>query len=1173
MRFKLFKRIVLIKLIAGLILTLFLASTLTITFNIQPVKADLKTSEAEYSSVYNALFTKNGTYPHKERTKEQVRIFENRITALELEKLKLKVGVWGEGRNYNQIINGHGTGLHPPTEEEWTEIVDEIYVVEKVLLSQITQSPSSVDHTTKPWFPPIGHQDGEGSCVAWAVGYYTKTFQEAKEHGWNLSGAEWVGGYYGYPTPAYQDRIFSPDFIYHLINGGIDNGSSFYDAINLVCALGASSWEKMPYDPSGSTSWPSEEAWGEAPLYRGNSSGFEYMELNTYDDLISLKNWITSDHLAVIAVDANQYSSLTSEDVWTLDNYVNPDTNHANTIVGYDDNIEYTEGGELRYGAFKIANSWGEGGWENIPDGCYWISYEAMKQRVGYCMFYRDIIGYKPELVSSFRIDHSKRGECDISVGMGSHGSPVATKSFSNLIDGGDYPFCSNNILFDITEFKDVVPTVYNRSFFIRVYDGGSVTTGTITDFSIKYAGRACISEDPPIVTVNGDYVFADVVLLGTIIIPDDYPTIQEAINAANPGDTIFVSSGTYYEHISISKNNLTLIGENKSTTIIDGNGTGTVVYVDADNIDIREFAIQNGYDGIHLYLSDGDTIGGNIIINNRHYGVYIRDCNGATLRDNKITGNYYNFGVSGWKPSYYIHDIDASNMINGKPIYYLKNQKNLVIDPSSIPNLGYLGLVNSNNITVKNLDLPENNVQGLLFVSTTNSTITNVNASGNVLGIHMFYSSHNTIKENSITNNEEGVLLTFDSRYNFIDDNTIINSSYGIEITGSAHFNTVNGNVVTNSKNAGIRVSVAMGNTILGNSLSNDFYGIYIGSSWNTLVENEIVDNEYGIYLYGYIDSNIIQDNVLINNTNGITLTFQAHLNTIRRNTIVNNINTGINLDSAPANTIMENSLINNGYGIRINGNGNTIRHNNFINNTIQADNLYNSINTWDDGYPSGGNHWSDYTGLDNYSGPGQNIMGSDGIGDTPYIIDEYNQDNYPLVSRYVWSPHNVAINSVSLSKTVVGVEYPVDIEVVVKNEGDYTETFNVSLQYDNSTIGMQTVLDLAPKALLTLTFTWNTTGVIKGTYTITAKASVVPNETVIIDNTYIDGSVKVTIPGDTNGDWEVNVLDLGMMGVSWLSETGEPKYKPNVDINGDGRIDVLDLGILGVHWLEEDC
>jgi len=441
------------KIVSVTILTLLVIGMSTLTFNNQPVNAGLKT-------------IKNHS---KEGNNEQAIIVEHKISSFELEELRWKLGVREEGKNYNLIIDGRGTGLRPPAEEEWAEIADKAYVVEKILLNQPEDPPSSIDHTVNPWFPPIGDQDGEGSCTTWAVGYYTKTFQEAKEHGWNLTEAEWLGGYLGYPTPAYQDKIMSPDFIYHLINGGVDMGSSFYDAINIVCTIGASSWEKMPYVPSDHSSWPSEEAWREAPLYRGNSSGLEFLELNTDDDITSLKNWIASDHLAVIAVDANKYDFLTSGDMWTLDNYVVTELNHANTVVGYDDNTYYTEQGELRQGAFKIANSWGVGGWEKIADGCYWISYEAMKQRLGYpCMFYGDRIGYDPKLVASFEIDHSERRECDVLIGMGNHSNPLAAKSFSDLTDGGDFPFCSNNIVFDITEFQDAVPTVLNQSFFMR---------------------------------------------------------------------------------------------------------------------------------------------------------------------------------------------------------------------------------------------------------------------------------------------------------------------------------------------------------------------------------------------------------------------------------------------------------------------------------------------------------------------------------------------------------------------------------------------------------------------------------------------------------------------------------------------------------------------------------
>ncbi len=86
-----------------------------------------------------------------------------------------------------------------------------------------------------------------------------------------------------------------------------------------------------------------------------------------------------------------------------------------------------------------------------------------------------------------------------------------------------------------------------------------------------------------------------------------------------------------------------------------------------------------------------------------------------------------------------------------------------------------------------------------------------------------------------------------------------------------------------------------------------------------------------------------------------------------------------------------------------------NKLYHNNLINNTQQVFSWdqglpYQSVNTWDDGYPSGGNYWSDYTDVDEKSGPYQDQPGSDGIWDHPYVIDVDNTDNYPLVEP--WSP-----------------------------------------------------------------------------------------------------------------------------------------------------------------------
>jgi hypothetical protein len=485
----------------------------------------------------------NGDYS-AQVSSEKVGVEEHKITAAELGKLKSQVGFYEEGQNYNQIVNGHGTGLSPPTQEEWVDIAQTAYFVDDVTYGS---SPASVDLSATPWFPPIGNQANQGSCVAWSVGYYVKTFQEAKEHSWNLSGATWEGGYSGYPTLGYQNRIISPAFVYNLINNGLDGGSSFYNAIQLTCFIGASSWEKMPYNRLDYTSWPSEAAWTEAPYYRGNSSGYQYMNINTDADLEKLKNWLASENLATIAVDGNKFSNLTNSDLWTLDNYNNPVTNHAATIVGYDDNFNYTETGTIRYGAFKIANSWGKGfTGEKVADGFYWISYEAMKQRVslgGPCMFYFDSINYQPSLMAKFRIDHSKRSECTVTVGLGTPSAQIQTKRFSDYVLGGSVPFCSNNIVLDVTEFKKYMATSYNQPFFLKVYDGGTNTTGTITYFAIENS----VASGTPLQTNQSNNVYL------TVYYSTAPPTLTVSPTSGPPSGNIILNCAGFTAGSSVN--------------------------------------------------------------------------------------------------------------------------------------------------------------------------------------------------------------------------------------------------------------------------------------------------------------------------------------------------------------------------------------------------------------------------------------------------------------------------------------------------------------------------------------------------------------------------------------------------------------------------------------------
>jgi hypothetical protein len=282
-----------------------------------------------------------------------------------------------------------------------------------------------------------------------------------------------------------------------------------------MSVIGAATWVNMPYDPRDSSTWPSEAAWREAPPYRNEA----YIFIDIEDDagILTLKALIAGENLAIIGVDANEYSELDENDLWTSETYTVTSVNHANTIVGYDENFgPYWEDGVEKYGAFKVANSWGVGSWENapVPDGFYWISPECLKKYIFKAHCYENISDYNPEVIAVFAIDHSRRGDCEIEVGIGTEN----TKRFDEYIDMGIgyLLFPDNKIVMDVTE---LVPSEQRGSLrgALSVFDGGSKFTGTVEHFSFEIYDDylsgiptgVYISSDTPLATSNGLTVVA----------------------------------------------------------------------------------------------------------------------------------------------------------------------------------------------------------------------------------------------------------------------------------------------------------------------------------------------------------------------------------------------------------------------------------------------------------------------------------------------------------------------------------------------------------------------------------------------------------------------------------------------------------------------------------------
>jgi parallel beta-helix repeat protein len=300
----------------------------------------------------------------------------------------------------------------------------------------------------------------------------------------------------------------------------------------------------------------------------------------------------------------------------------------------------------------------------------------------------------------------------------------------------------------------------------------------------------------------------------------------------------------------------------------------------------------------ISIERSVGNFVSSNTLVNSG--GIFLEAASNNVLRNNSVSKAGVGVEVSGAPQpelSSFINDIDDSNRINGKPIYYLINKNDLSISPSTYTNPGYLALVNCTRITVQNFNF---NTQGILLAWTTESRITN----------------------NSITEGYgDGVILCYASNNNITNNNINSNSGEGV-VFSSSNQNIVSGNYITRNQN-----------------------GIYLfySSSNNTIAQNSIADQEIGVHFY-MSSSNLIYNNNFVNNTKQV---YDAYWDT----------------RGQPFSYILP------------------------------------SKNIWDNGYPIGGNYWSNYT--DEY--PNAKELEGSGIWDTPYVLDENNQDKYPLMEPVV--------------------------------------------------------------------------------------------------------------------------------------------------------------------------
>ncbi|WP_048080198.1 right-handed parallel beta-helix repeat-containing protein [Methanobacterium arcticum] len=463
-------------------------------------------------------------------------------------------------------------------------------------------------------------------------------------------------------------------------------------------------------------------------------------------------------------------------------------------------------------------------------------------------------VTYNPWLILKITANPtSTNGNSTITADLAHNNAGSDTSSQGNVPDGLPVNFTTN--------LGTISSIVYTRNGKASAtFSRGTATTGTATIH---------VSLDDQNITTS--------VAIGNTVVDINtnktYSSIQSAINAASPYDTIQVGSGIYTENIVINKT-VTLVSVSGGNAIIQPlNQLNPILTLNCNNITVQGFNIMGATNSSGVYLNG------------------VLNCN---VVGNSLNGNYY--GV-------YIYGSSSNNIISG----------------NTITNSTYSGInLNSNNNTIQNNSLT-GNLRGMLLVGSNYNTIQNNTINTGFYGIGLNNADSNIFQNNIMTNSTSYGLNIQNGSNNNIIQNNMITSNGGSGIYAMSNLNNiVQNNMITSNGGSGIYIDTDCSNniTILYNGGSTNTGGTNFGN-WGAIMEpysNDSVDEATLLELISnQLVNNIIQNNIVTNNSMfGIYFNSTSN-NLVQKNNVTNNSGSGIYFGSGD-NAIQNNIVTSNG-------------------------------------------------------------------------------------------------------------------------------------------------------------------------------------------------------------------------------------------------------------------